>query len=653
MVCAQSFWYDQELLPTKLRYDDCYGYSGPRMFKDLRAGTKFLILCGVSLALTSVATYALLVEKQIAINFARSELVGSKYLALLRPIYVAVLKTQTNGDLGERQDTFEHDPIDLLSRADVETAGILQIGNIVKALAATLHDLNANNSPGNAADDIFLSTLKNLHDLAARIGDDSNLTLDPVLDTYHIQNIVVMSLPTALEEIGQAQLLARAPKAANDSVNRKARLIALDTLLRANIDGIINDLGIAERGTADDRLKQFVEPAVTTFATNANAYLDALRAFIDAGGDNVRRPDSSYAGVVNSTLDAWEITQKQLEQSLIQRIDDLHHRRLLSLMLIGALGTLGLLVAFLTYRDMIVPIKQLADLANTIRETKNYGLRFRYQSRDEIGGLAAAFNEMLGELAVAREREIMSQAEIARVSRLTTMGAMVASIAHEIRQPLAALVANSHAGARWLEKEKPNLDEARAALKSIGEDGHRANEVITSISMMFKKNTNRRIPVDINEVVNDVLNLSRGELRSRKVTLHTKLASDLPSIPADPVQLREVLLNLIMNAAEAMNATDESLRALAIASMPATDSVAITVEDSGTGIDPKNAEQIFEAFFTTKPTGMGMGLAICRSIIAAHGGRLWASPGPSRGTVFHVVLPLDGGEPRSPHVPNI
>jgi signal transduction histidine kinase len=649
MVCAQPFWYDQELLPTKLRYDDCYGYSGPRMFKDLRAGTKFLILCSVSLALTSVATYALLVEKQIAINFARSELVGSKYLALLRPIYVAVLKTQTNGDLGERQNASEHDPLDLLSRADVETAGILHIGNIVKALTPTLHELNINNT----ADDSYLATLKNLHDLAARIGDDSNLTLDPVLDTYHIQNIVVMSLPTALEEIGQAQLLTRSQNVANDPVDRKARLIALDTLLRANIDGIINDLRIAERGTADDRLKQFVEPAVTTFATNANAYLDALRAFIDAGGDNVRRPDSLYAGVVNSTLDAWEITQKQLEQLLIQRIDDLQRRRLLSLILIGALGTLGLLVAFLTYRDMIVPIKQLADLANTIRETKNYGLRFKYQSRDEIGGLAAAFNEMLGELAVAREREIMSQAEIARVSRLTTMGAMVASIAHEIRQPLAALVANSHAGARWLEKEKPNLDEARAALKSIGEEGHRANEVITSISMMFKKNTNRRVPVDINEVVNDVLNLSRGELRSRRVTLHTKLASDLPSIPADPVQLREVLLNLIMNAAEAMNATDENLRALAIASMPATDGVAITVEDSGTGIDAKNAEQIFEAFFTTKPAGMGMGLAICRSIISAHGGRLWASPGPSRGTVFHVVLPLDGGEPRSPHVPNI
>lgn len=234
----------------------------------------------------------------------------------------------------------------------------------------------------------------------------------------------------------------------------------------------------------------------------------------------------------------------------------------------------------------------------------------------------------------------MGQTEIARVSRLATMGAMVASIAHEIRQPLAAVVANSHAGTRWLEKDEPTLSEARAALKSIGEDGHRANEVISSISAMFKKNANKRVPVDINGLVSDVLNLSRGELRSRKIALSTNLAADLPRISADPVQLREVLLNLIMNGAEAMSTTAENLRALAVGSRLETSEVTITVEDSGAGIDATNADQIFEAFFTTKPTGMGMGLAICRSIIAAHDGRLWASPGNSCGAIFHVVLPV-------------
>jgi signal transduction histidine kinase len=623
------------------------------MFRDLRAGTKFLILCLVSLALTSVATYALLVEKQIAINFARSELVGSKYLALLRPIYVTVLKKQAGDALADLPNASTRDSLDSLSRARSESASTLHIDNNVKSLEAALLSFNPKNNISFATDDVYLAALKYLRDLATRIGDDSKLTLDPVLDTYHVQHIVVTRLPAALEDIGKTQLLTRPPKGTNDFVEQKARFIALDSLLRANMDGIFDDLRIAQRGISDGRLEKIVEPAITALATKTTAYLDLLRAFIDSGAESTRQAGLPYADTVNSALDAWAITQHQLDQLLIQRIDNLQRQRLLSLAVIGTLGMLGLFVAFLTYRDMIVPIRQLADLANEIRQTKNYGLRSDYRSRDEIGGLAASFNEMLGELEVAREREIMRQAEISRVSRLTTMGAMVASIAHEIRQPLAALVANSHAGTRWLERKEPNLEEARLALASIAQDGHRANEVITSISMMFKKNANRRVPVDTNEVVNDVLNLSRGELRSRKIALQTNLAPDLPQVPADPVQLREVLLNLIMNAAEAMSSTEESRRVLAIASMPADDGVSISVEDSGIGLDPKNAEQIFEAFFTTKPTGMGMGLAICRSIIAAHGGRLWAAPGHSRGTVFHVVLPLGAGQQAPAGTPTV
>ena len=618
---------------------------GPPMFKDLRAGTKFLILCGVSLALTSVATYALLVEKQIAISFVHSELVGSRYLAMLRPIYRAVLETQFETNSRSGQTAMSAQAVASLSGADKAT-GYLQIGSAVEALTASLRELEGANA-GSVSNEAYLSALKNLREIAARIGDDSKLILDPVLDTYHVQSVVVTRLPTALEQIGQAQLLTKAQTAAGDSVDRVGRLIALETLLRTSTDAIKNDLRVAQRGSPDAVLQETVEPAAANFATNTNVFLDALRAFVQSDAGAARPATSTYAAAVNGALDTWEATQKRLDQLLMQRIDSLRRQRLLSLLLIGGLGLLGLLVAFLTYRDMIVPIKRLAELAKTIRATKNYGLRFDYESRDEIGRLGGAFNEMLGELAVSREREIMSQAEVARVSRLATMGAMVATIAHEIRQPLAAVVANSHAGTRWLEKEQPNLGEARAALKSIGEDGHRANEVITSISAMFKKNANRRVPVDINELVNDVLNLSRGELRSRKIALSTNLAAGLPAISADPVQLREVLLNLIMNGAEAMSSTSENLRALAIASRLEADEVTITVEDSGAGIDTKDSEQIFEAFFTTKPTGMGMGLAICRSIVAAHNGRLWASPGTSRGTVFYVVLPLDAGETRT------
>jgi signal transduction histidine kinase len=612
------------------------------MFKDLRAGTKFLILCATSLALTSVATYALLAEKQIAIDFAHRELVGSKYLALLRPIYGAVLTTYANGNLGDRQDASNSEYINSLSRADVETAGTLHIDGIVKTLAPMLHDLGTKTSAGVPVDDIYLATLKNLRDLAARIGDDSNITLDPVLDAYHVGNIVVTRLPTVLEELGQAHLLVRVPKTANDSaVGREARLAALGSLLRVNINDTAKELSAAERGNHSGRLKQFVAPSVTAFAASVNAYVDALR---DVGARDTNQIDLSYASAVTSALNTWDVAQSELDQLLSQRIDELRARRVLSLILIGTLGAIGLLVAFMTYRDMIVPIKSLADLARTIRETKNYGLRSQYESRDEIGRLAAAFNEMLHGLAVAREREIMSQNEIARVSRLATMGAMVASITHEIRQPLAAIVTNSQAGTRWLTKAEPNLEEVRAALKRIGEEGHRAGEVITALTALFKTNTRKRVRVDINEVVGDVIERSRGELRARNIALRMKLTTDLSRVSADPIQIQEVLHNLIVNAVEAMDSTAENLRVLTIASMPDAGGVRVTVEDSGIGIDAKKAEQIFEIFFTTKPTGMGMGLAICRSIIAAHDGRLWASPGTSGGTVFHVFLPDGAGD---------
>ncbi len=615
------------------------------MFKDLRSGTKFLILCAVSLVLTSVATYALLAEKQISIDFANRELVGSKYLALLRPIYMIVLTTQANGHLGEPHASDEL--VNSLSRADAES-GTLHIRDFIKKLAATLHDLSARTSVGTQADDIYddiyIATLKNLRDVAARIGDDSNLTLDPVLDAYHVENIVVTHLPTVFEEFGQVQLLARVANASNESaVDRKARLIALDSLLRANINDIVRDLRAAERGNRDGRLKQFVDLQVAAFAASTNAYLDVLH---DVGAGDTGQIELAYASAVTSALNTWDVTQRELDQLLILRLDDLRSRRLISLVLIGALGVFGLLVALLTYRDMIVPIKRLAELANTIRESKNYDLRFKHDSRDEIGRLAAAFNEMLRELADAREREIIGQNEIARVSRLATMGAMVASITHEIRQPLTAIVTNSQAAIRWLAKAEPDLNEARVALNHIGEEAHRASEVVTGLHAIFKKNTTKRIPVDINEVVNDVLKLSLGELRARKITVHARLPKDLPRVPADPIQLQEVLLNLIMNAADAMNTTPENLRVLAIASMLDTGGIIITLEDSGIGIDAKNAEKIFEAFFTTKETGMGMGLAICSSIIAAHEGRLWASPGSLRGAVFHVYLPFDVGDVR-------
>jgi hypothetical protein len=205
----------------------------------------------------------------------------------------------------------------------------------VKTLAARLHDLGTNTSAGIPVDDIYLAALKNLHDLAARIGDDSNLTLDPVLDAFHVGNIVVTRLPTTLEELGQAHLLVRVPKAANGSAGgRDARLAALGSLLRVNINDIAKELSAAERGDRSGRLEQFVGPSVTAFATSFNAYVDALRDV----GVNDNQIDVSYASAVTGALNAWDVAQSELDQLLNQRIDELRARRLLSLLLIGSLG---------------------------------------------------------------------------------------------------------------------------------------------------------------------------------------------------------------------------------------------------------------------------------------------------------------------------
>src|SRR5262249_52383092 len=245
-----------------------------------------------------------------------------------RPIYRAVLDTQSEANPAGRQIASPTNAVASLSRADLDT-GFLQIGNTVHVLSASLRDLEGTNAAG-VSGEAYLSALKNLREIAARIGDDSKLTLDPVIDTYHVQDIAVIRLPTALEEIGQAQLLT-SQMAVGDSVDRKGRLIALETLLRANTDAIGNDLRAAQRVNPDSVLQQTVEPAAANFAANAEAFLGALRAFVQSDAGTTSGTSSTYAAAVTGALDAWETTQKRLDQLLMQRIDTLRRQRLLSL----------------------------------------------------------------------------------------------------------------------------------------------------------------------------------------------------------------------------------------------------------------------------------------------------------------------------------
>jgi PAS domain S-box-containing protein len=235
-----------------------------------------------------------------------------------------------------------------------------------------------------------------------------------------------------------------------------------------------------------------------------------------------------------------------------------------------------------------------------------------------------------------------AQAELERAARLTTMGELAASIAHEINQPLAAIVSNGGAGLRWLNRETPDIDEAREAFARMLSNGQRAADVIRGLRALAKKSGPQLTTFDIDDAIQEVLMLTRNEAERQGVALRTDLAVGDQPVMGDRVQLQQVLLNLILNGIDAMKTVTDRPRELAVSSaLTDTGSVLIAVEDSGPGLDPAIAQHIFEPFVTTKPEGLGMGLSICRSIIDAHGGRLWASPGETHGTLFRFTLPID------------
>jgi signal transduction histidine kinase len=232
-----------------------------------------------------------------------------------------------------------------------------------------------------------------------------------------------------------------------------------------------------------------------------------------------------------------------------------------------------------------------------------------------------------------------TQADLARVARLATMGELAASIAHEINQPLGAIVTHGEAGLRWLNRDEPDFDEARDAFSRIVQDALRAGDVIQGLRALAKKSGPQMAKLDINDAIQEVLTLTRSERQRHGVVLRTEPSADRP-VFGDRVQLQQVLLNLIMNAVESMSTVTDRMKILTITSEPIEpDGLLVAVEDTGTGLDPAIADRIFDSFFTTKPEGMGMGLSMCRSIIGAHGGRISASSRIPYGTVFRFTVP--------------
>jgi PAS domain S-box-containing protein len=264
---------------------------------------------------------------------------------------------------------------------------------------------------------------------------------------------------------------------------------------------------------------------------------------------------------------------------------------------------------------------------NPLRDEQGCVLRW-YGTRTDIEGRKRA-----------EETVRQAQADLAHVSRVTTMGELTASLAHEVKQPIAAALTDANTCVRWLARDPPDIDEARAAAMRIVEDSRRAADIISRIRLLFTKGTPERALIDVNDVIRDLIVLLRSEATRYAISVRTELAADLPPVMADRVQLQQVMMNLIMNSIDAMKAV-EGTRELAITSQRAENGqLLVSVSDTGVGLPPQQAGQIFNAFFTTKREGIGMGLSISRSIVESHDGRLWAADNAPRGARFCFILP--------------
>jgi C4-dicarboxylate-specific signal transduction histidine kinase len=264
----------------------------------------------------------------------------------------------------------------------------------------------------------------------------------------------------------------------------------------------------------------------------------------------------------------------------------------------------------------------------------------RYTTGGEFAGYIGCNIDITDRKRAEEEREKLRQlqADLAHINRVTTMGELTASLAHEIKQPISAAVTDANTCLRWLNRDQPDLKEPREASSRTIKDAKRAAEIISRTSLLFKKGTPQRTLVDVNEIIEEMIVLLRSEATRYSISVRTELA-ELPQVMGDRVQLQQVLMNLMTNGIDAMKDSDGTRELIIRSQKPEDVQVLISVSDTGVGLPPQQADQIFNAFFTTKPHGTGMGLRISRSIVESHGGRLWAAGNSERGASFYVTLP--------------
>ena len=283
------------------------------------------------------------------------------------------------------------------------------------------------------------------------------------------------------------------------------------------------------------------------------------------------------------------------------------------------------------------------ELVHTGRDGARIVVASRWSLQQDEHGTSLAILETdndITERKRAEEELLKAQTDLAHASRVATLGELAASIVHEVNQPIAAIVANGDACLRWLRQKPPALGEARDSVEAMIRDSYRAGEVVRRLRGLAKRTEPQKIRLDFNEIIDDVLLVVEREILRHQVAARTELADTLPPVLGDRTQLQQVILNLIMNALDAMASVTGRPRELIVRAQPHDhDHIIVAVQDCGIGFDANNENRLFTAFFTTKPGGMGMGLAICRSIIEAHGGRLWASPNAGPGATFQFILP--------------
>lgn len=294
-------------------------------------------------------------------------------------------------------------------------------------------------------------------------------------------------------------------------------------------------------------------------------------------------------------------------------------------------------------RELLSSNRWEGELLHTKRDGSVVVVSSRWSLKTDADGRPLAVLETNTDISERRRAEtevLKAQAELAHVTRLTTLGELTASIAHEVNQPLAGIVMNGEACLRWMDRDKPDLDEVRSAVKRSIADAQRASDIVHRIRALSKKGDIQMALVDVNEIVNESLTLVQREFAANRITLKLDLANRALPALGDRIQLQQLLINLLINAIQAMASGNSDVREILVTtSIDESNQANVRVQDTGPGIDPDSARQLFKAFFTTKAEGLGMGLSICRSIVESHGGRVWIEPNPGGGAIFQFSLP--------------